>query len=483
MRECECRLASRCADRYTGLTMPTVSEESVVEDPPVVDNQPSNSTTVNQVSRISDAAAAHENRNFVVLALYQIVMRTGWIFKTESIVMPAVLDTITGGGPLGGVLRGCLPALNRFGHSIPPILFSRRLKVLPQKRLVMLATTFAMASMFLLLSVMWWQVGSPVPWWMPGLFLLAYFAFFVATGINNLAFGTLQGKLIGVTRRGRLLLVANVTGAATAIIAVALLMPAWLTPEGGRFEMIFGFTALCFFVAAVLVLLLSEPQDNFSEPSRGARHLFASAWEIVRTDRNFRRLGWVAMAFGMSLALFPHYQALGRSERLGLSFDNILNWLIIQNVGTAIFSLLTGPIADRRGNRLVMQGVMLGIAAMPLTALGLSYLPTWGPTLYPGVFLFIGLTPVGFKTFSNYTLEISANEDHPRYLSTLGLCFALPLLLSPVLGLVVEMIGFEAVFVSVSVVLVMGWLLTFGLQEPRHTTFEDTPVTVVPEDD
>ena len=400
---------------------------SIAEELPVAESETSAVETVNEVSRISRAAAAHERRNFLVLALYQVTMRTGWIFKTESIVMPAVLDTITGGGPLGGILRGCLPALNRFGHSVPPVLFSRRLKVLPQKRLVMLATTFAMASVFFILSVLWWQVGTSVPWWMSGVFLLSYLMFFVATGINNLAFGTLQGKLIGVTRRGRLMLFANVTGAATAIGAVWLLMPGWLTPEGGRFDMIFGFTSLCFFVAAALVLLLAEPQDNYREIDRGVRHLFASAWETVRTDRNFRRLGWVAMSFGTSLSLFPHYQALGRSDRLGLSFDNIIVWLTIQNAGTMLFSMLAGPVADRRGNRLVLQGVMIGIAAMPVIALGLSYLPTWGPTLFPGVFLFIGLTPVGFKTFNNYTLEISANEEHPAVFEYVGImfCFAI----------------------------------------------------------
>ena len=55
--------------------------------------------------------------NFCVIALYQVVMRTGWIFKTESVIMPAVLDSLGG----SGWLRGLLPPLNRFGQSIPPL--------------------------------------------------------------------------------------------------------------------------------------------------------------------------------------------------------------------------------------------------------------------------------------------------------------------------------------------------------------------------
>ena len=116
-----------------------------------------------------------------------------------------------------------------------------------------------------------------------------------------------------------------------------------------------------------------------------------------------------------------------------------------------------------------MQWVMIGIAAMPITAILLSQWNAWGPTLYPGVFLFIGLTPVGFKTLNNYTLEISNPEDHPRYLSTLGLCFALPLFLSPVLGWLVESVGFAVVFITISGTVFTGWLLTSGTS--GHTVY------------
>jgi MFS family permease len=189
------------------------------------------------------------------------------------------------------------------------------------------------------------------------------------------------------------------------------------------------------------------------------------------------------MAFGSSLALFPHYQALGRSNRLSLSFDNLMMWVVIQNMGTALFSLVAGPIADRRGNRLVMQLVMAGVAAMPVAAIGLSYWNAWGPTLYPAVFLLIGLTPVGFKTLSNFTLEMSATADHPRYLSTLGLCFALPLFLSPALGWVVEATNFETGFFTISGVVSMGWLLTFRLHEPRSAILADTWAAGMPDDE
>lgn len=418
--------------------------------------------------QLSDAAAKNEGRNFLVIALYQVIMRTGWIFKTESVVMPAVLDVISGGGALGGFLRGCLPVLNRIGHSIPPMLFSRRLKVMPQKRRATFVCSLAMSAVFLALAGMFWLTGSTSHWWMPVVFLVCYTLFFAVTGINNLSLGTLQGKLIHATRRGRLLMSANVVGAITAIAAASLLMPLWLTTDGGRFDMIFGFTALCFAVSALVLLLTIEPKDNFSETPKSPAHMLAAAGAIVRHDHNFRRLALVAMAFSSSLTLFPHYQALARSEPLNLPFDNLLTWVIVQNAGTALFSRILGPLADHRGNRLVMRLVLMMIALMPVTAITLAQFPVWGALFYPIVFVFIGLTPVGFKTLSNYTLEISPAEDHPRYLSTLGLCFAVPLVASPLLGWVIAVTGFTVVFCAISLTVFAGWLLTFRLHEPRE---------------
>jgi hypothetical protein len=83
------------------------------------------------------------------------------------------------------------------------------------------------------------------------------------------------------------------------------------------------------------------------------------------------------------------------------------------------------------------------------------------------VFFFIGMTPVAQKTFNNYTLEISEPQDHPRYLSTLSLCMAAPLLASPLISPLINYVGFEAVYLFVVGLLLLGWLLTFGLTEPR----------------
>src|SRR5262245_7052253 len=93
----------------------------------------------------ADEPRPHEQRNFLLMVIYQVLMRTGWSFKTESVIMPAVLDVLSGNSDM---LRGWLPFLNRFGQSVPPLLMARRVKILPKKKYAFIATTTAMALSF-----------------------------------------------------------------------------------------------------------------------------------------------------------------------------------------------------------------------------------------------------------------------------------------------------------------------------------------------
>jgi MFS family permease len=424
--------------------------------------------------------AEREPRNTFVLELYQIVLRIGWIFKTESIIIPAVLDAIS--GDLGW-LRGCLPVINRFGQSVPPVIYSRTLSAKPRKKWSLLSTTLLMAVCFLALGAAWGIVDNHQTSWMAILFLVLYGIFSCVNGINILVLGTLQGKLVSVTHRGRAMLISTAVGAVLAIAFAWWLMGPWLDLPDGGFEYVFSFTGALFVLAALCAPFLDEPGDRYHQLAvRTAGH-FHGAWQTFRDDANFRRLALVSILFGAVLILFPHYQALGR-DRLGLARDNLMLWVVVQNIGTGVFSILAGLLADRRGNRLVLSGLLLATAIPPLLAIVLGNLePQLGKSWYWTVFLPLGLTPLTMKTMSNYTLEICQPADHPRYLAALGLCFGLPFVLSPLVGWLIDLTSFEAVFLGGALLIIAGGIFSFGLHEPRqHYTGEMTVLPSVPED-
>ncbi len=407
-------------------------------------------------------APPHEPRNFWLLVVYQIVLRTGWIFKTESSVMPAAIDALDP----SGLAKSWLPLLNRFGQSVPPVLAARSVKNLRKKKRAFIATTASMTLCFLGLTSLWLIPGLATHRLAALIFLALYGLFFAAIGVNALAYNTIQGKLIRPTRRGRLLMIADFVGASSAVICAVTLLRQWLHESTADWAAIFGFTTCLFAAASLMSWFLRESPDDHYEPSRGLAHVFAAAWRTVAQDANFRRLTIVSALFSTSLVLFPHYQQIA-AERLGLKTQWLVWWVVAQNIGTALFSLLVGPIADRRGNRLALVILTLLIAGGPLAALACIHWPQVGVRVFPLVFTLVGMTPVAQKSFNNYTLEIAHREHHPRYLSTLSLSMALPILASPLVGYAIQLVGFEAVYLAVVGLLLAGWLLSLGLIEPR----------------
>jgi MFS family permease len=234
-----------------------------------------------------------------------------------------------------------------------------------------------------------------------------------------------------------------------------------------NFEMIFFFTGMTFVAAAFIGLFLKEAPDENHTQRRGGKDLLLAAYETFKTDRNFRRLAIIAALFGMYLTLFPHYQRLGR-DRLDLGLSALIPWLLAQNIGAALFSIPTGWIADRFGNRLVIQLILLVLCIAPALALFLSWSDDVRPAWFIVVFGLLGLTPVAMRFLNNYTLEIASHGEHPHYLSTLAFAIAAPpILLSPLIGALIDWVGFELIFAIVIGCVFSGWLMAFTLVEPR----------------
>jgi len=175
---------------------------------------------------VSPVIEVHEPRNLILLAVHQVIFRVGWMFKTESVIVPAFLDYVA--GPGAGALRGCLPVLNRVGQSVLPVLVADRIRRTPQKKLALAGITMLLSVPLAAVAAVQFQLGGQRSAWMPILFLGMYFAFSSIYGLYQLAFGTVQGKLIRPTRRGRLLSVSTFWGTIPAVAVTLWLMPRWL---------------------------------------------------------------------------------------------------------------------------------------------------------------------------------------------------------------------------------------------------------------
>ncbi len=413
---------------------------------------------------IQTASAETTSRNFLLLAIHQAVMRTGWIFKTESIVMPAVLDTLGG----GAWLRGCLPMLNRLGQSVPPLFFAEWVRRLLRKRLFLAVCSIAMGVAFLLMAVAWQQLDPAFPITLTWIFISLYTAFFVAVGLHQVALGMLSAKLVKVNRRGALMTRASLVGGLAAILCAWFLLWPWMSAGRSHFVHIFIFAGLMFIFAAVVVIGVREHKDGEAPIPTGTLNNIRIAFRTAWRNRNYRRLVTISLLFGMAITLFPHYQSLGRG-RLELGYGQLVPWLIAQNIGVTLFSIPVGWVADRLGNRLAMRGLLLALSLTPLLALVMSRFPNLGPPGFWLVFLMLGLFPITIRVLSNYALEIAPHDDQANYLSVVNLAMAMPaIVFAPLVGWAIDLWGFEPAFILVDVLVVLAFLLSPTLDEPRH---------------
>ena len=432
----------------------------------------------NDRSPSGGAAAPREARNTVWLELYQVIVRVGWIFKTETIIMPAVFDAVVD----SGLLRGLLPVLNRAGQSVPPLFFAGALARRPVKKWTLMRTSLAMAACFALLAAVWGPLESRRPDLLAAAFLLLYALFSGANGLNQLVAASLQGKLIAPGHRGRAMVVSVAVGSVLAIVAAVALLGPWLGTAGG-FPKIFGVTALFFGLAGLVPALLDEPADEAAAarpPSRPdaswASRALADAsrgiadWRrTLAGDRPLLRLSLVAACFSAVLMLFPHYQAFAR-DRLGSRIGSLLTWVVVQNASTGVASLVAGPLSDRRGTRIVLVWLVALSSLTPLIVTALSLLPhATAVEWFWIVYVPLGLNPISLKIFTNYALELAPRPaDHPRYVSIVGAALAAPFVLSPLVGLGVDRFGFRHIFVAGAAVIACGAILACGLPEPRR---------------
>ncbi len=414
--------------------------------------------------KVAATAEVHESRNILVLVIHQLFFRTAWIFKIESVIMPAFLDSIT----TVGWLRGMLPLLNRFGQALVPLLLSERLSQTTRKATWLSRTTLLMSLPFLSLGALLLIPELKNQSWFVYYFLVAYLIFFCLHGINQASFNTIQGKLIQPNRRGRLIMLASIFGTPVAVGMAWWLLKPWTATNPIQFSYIFLLTGSLFFVASLVTTQIIETSDpkvakavlSFSKRLRAAR-------VAVAQDVHLRRLCQFSALFVSAQLLFPYYQRLGQSLS---EFDGsmLMIWVVAQFVAAAVFSWVAGWLADVRGTRSALR--ILSFATMFTPALALLLAWTDSTSWYWVTFFSLGLIPVTYRMQLNYALELTDRKQHPIYVSTVVLSATIPILLSPLVGEVVERFQYLPAFLAISVLLAIAWSRTWFMIEPRNAS-------------
>jgi MFS family permease len=419
-------------------------------------------------------------RNFAANVLYHIFMRMGWIFKTESTIIPGFVTELTR-HPL---LIGMTPFLSRLLQFLPQFLFLGAVEHAPRKKPLMLTVAVLFSASWGVLAAILWLGGGLPGGVLLALFFLLYGGSWTCVGVQHVLDRVMLGRLIPTRRRGRILAVAGPMGSYSVFLSGPII--AYLLSQGGfprNYAIVFGLGFATFLVAVAGLTLLKEPPEARRQVERtGLRKLAQEGWALVRDDGDFRRVFGLACVQTLSVYLFSYYIAYARTWSAGSDFQRSVNgtlgWaLAVQNLVIGTLSMFMGLLVDWKGNRVVLRTLygVTTIVPVAMVFLGQAVPLSQRLSAFVGVYALVGCLPVLNRVQTNYLLEIAPPERQALYIGIFGsgqiVTVPLPFLLGGLIAAVrrwlPESAAYEITFLLCGGVLAAGSILAWRLREPR----------------
>ncbi|MBN2511165.1 MAG: MFS transporter [Spirochaetales bacterium] len=407
-----------------------------------------------------DTARRYLKRNFTLNVFDGISWFTGMIFLSPESILPVFLDRL-GAAPF---LISLIPVFKNLGVFFPSIFVARRLQKLKRKKK----------------WIIFMGLAQRLPWFLCGLFCLFYagespgaaaafilaalFVTSVAGGLNIPAFMYFTAKTIPTDLRGRLFAVRNLLSYILGFVCggvIKWLMEALPSPENFAVLMLIGTTILMLYLPAFIFAKEPDAKAHHAQ-TKGNREFFRYLGSLLASSPNLRRYILGRIFFTVAFVSYNYFPVfLIRTYDLPESAVGL--FAIITAAVFVVANPVLGIVSDKKGHLINHVLGSLALIAANLIAifsqvLWLSYL-----TIALGAFVLC------VQNVSLFALPMEFGEEHeiPVYVGLVGLFVGVASLLILVLGGVLELFGYTALFYTSLGASLVSVLLYATTVEPR----------------
>jgi predicted MFS family arabinose efflux permease len=287
-------------------------------------------------------------------------------------------------------------------------------------------------------------------------------------GIAVVPFYAIWGKSLPSTLRGRFFGHRQLWGGLLAIVSgliAKMILENDMIDFPLNFVMLFSLAFIFLSVSYIALGLVREPVEDVYERRLPFRNFLKKAFHIIQRNSNYRKFIVVEIAGGAGAMALPFY-VLYLRENLGMELGTVGVLLAAQMLGSVLSNILWAHLSDFVGNKKVIQiSTFIGLI-VPLIALVSALLQN--SLSYIILFILIGFYISG-RTIGkdNYLLDIATSRERPKYISLTG-TLIFPVSLFPLLGgIIVQYISYQMLFFITAMIVITGFILSFGLTEPR----------------
>jgi len=234
-----------------------------------------------------------------------------------------------------------------------------------------------------------------------------------------------------------------------------------------NYALLFGVAGILFVITIPVTLFIHElPSGKPQETSPSLREYLPDLWRVLRQDRPYRIMIITRVLTSLFTLAGPFYIGFA-TEQLKMSSEvAVSNLLLMQTLGNVSGSLVFSWLGDRRALHFIRLA-LIAAALQPTMALVASMV---GPfPLYAGFFA-AGVVQGSLAiSFLNWVLMHTSPEQRPVYSGLFNTVSAVTLLTAPVIGgMIVESLGYEAVFAAALVVILVAVYVAFRyIRAPR----------------
>ncbi len=304
-------------------------------------------------------------------------------------------------------------------------------------------------------------------------------AFSIVAGFAGLPFVIITAKIIPPDRRGTVFGLRQFIGGALGVAAggaVAVILGGQLgLAFPHNYAVVFAIAAVGYALSYISLSLVREQPDDVAVRSVPMVALLRQAWHVARGDRQFRLYIAMRVALLFAAAGVPFLTVYAKRV-LGVS-DGFIGTLVSVTLASSLLSNVAwARLSDRRGNRLVMilasaMGLVLCAVSILLMGAPQGIAPDLAQAALVTLFLISGVMSAGINLVSNpIMIEFAAPDQRSLYIGLGNTILGVVILLTSLVGVVVDHFGFAALFVFCGCAFLLALQFLARMRDPRVRT-------------
>lgn len=379
------------------------------------------------------------------------------------------------------LLVGLVPVLATGVWFLPQLVASGITQGRPRTLIYGVWASIIRAIAIALLGVVGFLVADQNPSFLLVAFFVLYTIYNLAAGFANVPMVDVMARAVPGSRLAFLFGQRNLWGGVLGFMAGFLIERILSQRDGfpANYAFLFFLSFLALAVAAYTAVMLQEPPQDDGRPRSSVLDQLRAAPSLLANEPFRRFLAF--RAFLSVSALADPFYVVYVQQQLGAPTAMIGVYISAMTVARFGSNLFWTPLANRRGNRIVLQLSALLRMGIPILALALPPLLRWSPleNLVPGgnqalyyvfalVFVFYGMA-IGGQTLANmtYLLDIAPEYERPTYVGLVNTILGVVAFVPIIGGTLVDLFGFQFLFLVAFLIAFAAVLASGALHEPR----------------